>query len=61
MAENQPVESPVKQALQILFNRSPRHMEILKGIEQPVPKYGLGDSIENRLSQVFVGYADEYL
>ena len=58
MAENRSVESPVKQALQILFNRSPRHMEILKGVEQPLPKYGLADSIENRLSQVFVGYSD---
>jgi len=58
MAENRAPESPVKQALAILFNRSPRHMEILKGIEQPLPKYGLADSIENRLSQVFVGYSD---
>jgi hypothetical protein len=50
--------SPVVQALQILFNRSPRQLEILKGTERPEPRNTLVDSIENRLSQVFVGYAD---
>lgn len=50
--------SPVVQALQILFNRSPRQLEILKGQEPAEHKYGFGDSIENKLSQVFVGYAD---
>ena len=55
---SQKTTSPVRDALMILFSRSPRQMEILKGIEQPQPKYGLSDSIENRLTQVFVGYAD---
>ena len=50
--------SPIVQALQILFNRSPKQLEILKGIEQPDHKYSLSDSIENKLSQVFVGYSD---
>lgn len=61
MADNKVLAtiSPVTQALQILFNRSPRHMEILKGEEQRTEaKYGLGDSLEDRLSQVFVGYSD---
>lgn len=59
MAENKTTASPVVTALQVLFNRSPRHMEILKGEEQRTEaKYGLGDSLEDRLSQVFVGYSD---
>ena len=58
MADNN-IISPVTQALSILFNRSPRHMQILKGEEQQTStKYGLGDSLEDRLSQVFVGYSD---
>ena len=55
---SQQVFSPMVQALQILFGRSPRQMAILKGQENPQDKYANYDTIENRLSKVFTGYSD---
>ena len=51
-------QSKLIQALQIVFGRSPRQLDIVKGKDQPQEKYGSFDSIENRLSKIFTGYTD---
>lgn len=51
-------QSKLIQALQIVFGRSPKQLDIVKGKDQPQEKYGSFDSIENRLSKIFTGYTD---
>ena len=51
-------QSKLIQALQIVFGRSSKQLDIVKGKDQPQEKYGSFDSIENRLSKIFTGYTD---
>lgn len=51
-------QSKLIQALQIVFGRSPKQLDVVKGKEFPQEKYAGFDSIENRLSKVFTGYTD---
>jgi hypothetical protein len=55
---SQQVVNPVIQAFSVLFGRSPRQIAIMKGQEIPQEKYSSFESIENRLSKIFTGYAD---
>jgi hypothetical protein len=58
ISADQKPQSKLIQALQIVFGRSPRQLDIAKGKELPQERYGSFDSIENRLSKIFTGYTD---